>query len=182
VSSADEYKQKPLETYEVGHASYAPHRALREDFARGMRQAQICVFDSSLERKLIRKYAQALLSGCVIASDLPTEHEEAMGEFVIRLEPTWNIERIELEINTYLDQPQRLHQMALDGFAYARRHLTTTAKISDMLRLADAHRAGARGYDHAHSFSSRCRSYAGNVPPPPWCNKKEGHRGLEDKL
>ncbi len=182
VSSADEYKQKPLETYEMGHASYAPHRALREDFARGMRQAQICVFDSSLERKLIRKYAQALLSGCVIASDLPTEHEEAMGEFVIRLEPTWNIERIELEINKYLDQPERLHQMALDGFAYARRHLTTTAKISDMLRLADAHRAGARGYDHAHSFSSRCRSYAGNVPPPPWCNKKEGHRGLEDKL
>ncbi|BEJ14168.1 hypothetical protein CspHIS471_0313420 [Cutaneotrichosporon sp. HIS471] len=140
------------------------------------------VWTISLERKLIRKYAQALLSGCVIASDLPTEHEEAMMGLVIRLEPTWDIDRIQAEINKYLAQPEVLHQMALDGFAYARKHLTTTAKISDMLRLVEAHRSGARGYDHAHSFSSRCRSYSGHVPPPPWCNKQEGHRGLEDRL
>ncbi|BEI83334.1 hypothetical protein CcaverHIS002_0312020 [Cutaneotrichosporon cavernicola] len=182
INSADEYKQTPLETYEIGHPSYQRHRELRHDFARGMRTAQICVFDSSLERKLIRKYAQALLSGCVIASDLPTEHEEAMMGLVIRLEPTWDIERIEAEINKYLAQPEVLHQMALDGFAYARRHLTTTAKISDMLRLVEAHRSGVRGYDHAHSFSSRCRSYSGHAPPPPWCDNQEGHRGLEDRL
>lgn len=181
VDAAAEYRQTPLETYELGHASYARHRHIRADFARGMRTAQICVFDSSLERKLIRKYAQALLSGCVIAADLPTEHEEAMSSFVIPLEPAWGIERIEAEINSFLAQPERLQQMAMDGFAYARGHLTTTHKVSDMLRLADRHRAGARGYDHAHSFSSRCRSYAGDAPPPPWCVGEGGHRGLEDR-
>jgi len=44
-----------LETYTPGHWSYETHRRLREDFAKGMREARICVFDSSLERKMIRK-------------------------------------------------------------------------------------------------------------------------------
>jgi hypothetical protein len=72
------------------------------------------------------QYAQALLSGCVIAADIPTEHEEALRHFVIPLKPTWEIERIHQEINGYLADPERLHQMAMDGFAYARRYLTTT--------------------------------------------------------
>lgn len=44
-----------METYIPGHWSYENHRKLREDFAKGMRDARICVFDSSLERKMIRK-------------------------------------------------------------------------------------------------------------------------------
>ena len=72
------------------------------------------------------QYAQALLSGCVIAADLPTEHEEHLGNFVIRLEQHWDREPIEQEIKTYLDQPELLERMALEGFAYARSHLTTT--------------------------------------------------------
>lgn len=181
VNTPDEFRQHPLETYTPGHETYSAHRALREDFARGLRTAQICVFDASVERKLIRKYAQALLSGCVVAADLATEHEEAMGKFVIKLHPKWKIERIEQELNEHLADPQRLHQMALDGFAYARQHLTTTGKVMDVLRMADAHNAGARGYDHAFSFSSRCRSYFGDAPPPPWC-VGQSFRGLEDQL
>jgi hypothetical protein len=140
VGVPDEAKQHPLETYAKGHELYAKHESLREDFARGMREAKICVFDASLERKLIRKvgstcqyarlcslqYAQALLSGCVIAGDLPTEHEEDLERFVIKLKPSWSIERIEEEIQKFLDQPDKLHQMALDGMIYARQHLTTT--------------------------------------------------------
>lgn len=147
VHVPEETRSNPLETYELGHETYATHRAIRADFATGMRTAQICVFDSSLERKLIRKYAQAFLSGCVVAGDLPTEHEQVLSNFVIPLEPTWDIDRIHAQINTYLADPARLHQMALDGFAYARKHLSTTSKLSGMLRLVDAHRAGFRGYD-----------------------------------
>jgi hypothetical protein len=55
-------------TYEQGHKAYVHHEALREDFAKHMRETRICVFDSSLERKMIRKYAQALLAGCVVVS------------------------------------------------------------------------------------------------------------------
>jgi hypothetical protein len=77
-------------------------------------------------QRLTEKYAQALLSGCVIAADLPTEHEENLGNFVIRLEQHWGVEEIAKQIQTYLDQPDLLERMALEGFAYARSHLTTT--------------------------------------------------------
>ncbi|KAK4686530.1 hypothetical protein P7C73_g3598, partial [Tremellales sp. Uapishka_1] len=125
---SDEARDHPLETYSVGHEYYAAHERTREEFAQAMREAKICVFDSSLEKKMIRKvgtssgekltmqYAQAFLSGCVVASDLPTEHEEALSEFVIPLDTRWDIERINLEIQGYLDQPERLHQMAVNAF------------------------------------------------------------------
>jgi hypothetical protein len=60
--------EDPMVTYEQGHKAYVHHEALREDFAKHMRETKICVFDSSLERKMIRKYAQALLAGCVVVS------------------------------------------------------------------------------------------------------------------
>ncbi len=62
------YYDQPLETYRLGHPVYDKHERTRADFARGMRESKICVFDASLERKMIRKYAQAMLSGCVIVS------------------------------------------------------------------------------------------------------------------
>lgn len=143
--AAEEARRNPLETYQPGNPSYARHIFLREDFARAMRETRICVFDSSLERKTIRKvsqkafasaskswsrlryqYAQALLSGCVIAADLPTEHTPSLRKFIIPLQPDWPIEQIEATIRGYLSDSARLEQMALDGFAWARATLTTT--------------------------------------------------------
>jgi hypothetical protein len=74
----------------------------------------------------MKQYAQALLSGCVIAGDIPTEHEGPLSKFMIKLQPSWNIERIEMEIQKYLDNPEKLQQMALEGFIYARSYLTST--------------------------------------------------------
>jgi hypothetical protein len=62
----------------------------------------------------------------VVASDLPTEHEDALAGFVIVLKPTWGIERIHEELQWYLDRPEVLHQMAVDGLIYARKQLTST--------------------------------------------------------
>lgn len=120
------------------HEYYAQHERLREDFAAGMRTSRICVFDASLERKMIRKYAQAFLSGCVVVSchqaawtnhqagDLPTEHETALSKFMIVLKPSWDIERINREIQWHLDRPEVMQRKALEAFAYARRYLTNT--------------------------------------------------------
>ena len=72
------------------------------------------------------QYAQAFLSGCVVAGDIPTEQEDQLSSFMIKLQPSWDIERIETEIQKYLDDPERLQQMALEGFVYARRYLTST--------------------------------------------------------
>ncbi|WVQ95996.1 hypothetical protein IAU59_003096 [Kwoniella sp. CBS 9459] len=178
VSVPSSARDDPLETYELNHEYYETHLKLREDFARGMRESKICVFDASLERKMIRKYAQALLSGCVIAADLPTEHEEALSKFVIPLKTTWNIEKINAALRYHLDRPELLQQMAMDGLVYARQHLTTTNKVTHLLQMADHYRQGSRGYEFPYGFSMRCRSYwSGDAYRPPWCS---GHRGLEE--
>ncbi|GHJ89456.1 hypothetical protein NliqN6_5858 [Naganishia liquefaciens] len=170
--------EDPMVTYEQHHPAYQHHEALREDFAKHMREAKICVFDSSLERKMIRKYAQALLAGCVVAGDIPTESEDVLSEFIIDLKPTWNIDQINAELARHLQDDAALETKAKLGFAYARKYLTNTNKISDMIRLVDQYRSGARGYDLPNGFSLRCRSYWGDDEAwrPPWCT---GARGLE---
>jgi hypothetical protein len=41
---------------------------------------------------MIRKWAQALLSGCVVAGDIPTDREDELREFMIELKQGWPIE------------------------------------------------------------------------------------------
>lgn len=139
--------QDPLETYTLNHPYYTKHIRGRQAFAQGLRESKICVFDSSLERKMIRKYTQAFLSGCVVAGDIPTEHEEALSKFVIRLHPDWKIEQIDEALEQALDDPDELQRKAFLAFAYARKYLTNTRKISDMLKLVDDYNDGSRGYD-----------------------------------
>lgn len=55
IAIPKEATEQPLETYEKSHAYYRTHERLREDFANGMRTSRVCVFDSSTERKMIRK-------------------------------------------------------------------------------------------------------------------------------
>nr|XP_019043618.1 hypothetical protein I302_08198 [Kwoniella bestiolae CBS 10118]OCF22548.1 hypothetical protein I302_08198 [Kwoniella bestiolae CBS 10118] len=180
VSVPSSAREQPLETYELGHEYYQTHLKLREDFANGMRTSKICVFDASLERKMIRKYAQAFLSGCVVASDLPTEHEESLSKFVIPLKSTWNIEKINEVLNHYLENDELLQQMAMDGFIWARQHMTTSNKVTHLLKMGDHYRAGSRGYEFPYGFSMRCRSYwSGDAYRPPWC-AQGGYRGLEE--
>jgi hypothetical protein len=59
-----------LETYEIGHEVYKRHLELREDFAGGMRESSICVFDASLERKMIRKVGDCKLFNADLSADI----------------------------------------------------------------------------------------------------------------
>lgn len=76
-------------TYIPGHMSYARQRAKRTEFAEGMRNAQICVFDSSMEKKAIRKYAQAFLSGCVVAADRTLDHFSSLDDIETKARSTF---------------------------------------------------------------------------------------------
>ena len=57
------------------------------------------------------------------------------------------MERIQQELDKYLADEEKLHQMAMDGISYARRWLTSTRKVSEVLRMAKEYREGVRGYD-----------------------------------
>ncbi|KAL7414198.1 hypothetical protein BDY24DRAFT_414418 [Mrakia frigida] len=174
------------EWYEENSPLLAKHLELRGGFAGAMRETKICVFDASLERKLIRKYAQAFLSGCVVATDIPTDQEVELKQFVIELKPTWSIERINAAIDLALQDPEELQRKAMLAFAYARAHLTNGAKVEGMLKLWEGYsKKGWRGYDYGRGFSLRCRQYwAGeNAYRPPWCSPLAwmGEEGTYDR-
>jgi hypothetical protein len=116
----------PLETYSIDHPYYTQHMRMRKDFANALRTTKICVFDSSLARKLVRKYSQSFLSGCVVAGDIPTEHEEALDKFVIKLHPDATIEQIDEILKNALLDEEELKRKAFLAFAYARKYLTFT--------------------------------------------------------
>jgi hypothetical protein len=153
--------KRPLRTYRPGHPSYRRHVQKRQEFAEGMRNAQICVFDASMEKKAIRKYAQAFLSGCVVAADcelkqycsrlvldtdfvctgaVPTEHEAAFRDFMIVLRPKAHIEEINTIIYEALQDPLELQRKALAAFLYAREFLTNTRKVDRMIDDAEAYK------------------------------------------
>lgn len=57
----------------------AEARRVAKEWSQGMRETKICVFDSSIERKTIRKFNEAFLSGCVVASDIPSEMGKSLN-------------------------------------------------------------------------------------------------------
>jgi len=59
----DDKSLPPATTYDPHSMLTAHHRDMTASFADSMRNSQICLFDASMEKKMIRKYSQAMLSG-----------------------------------------------------------------------------------------------------------------------
>ena len=138
-----------------------------------------------MEKKAIRKYAQAFLSGCVVAADskyhrpilgyiltsetlsVPTEQEEAFRNFMIPLRTDASIEEINRVIYDALLDPFELQRKALEAFAYAREYLTNSRKVDRILHDMEMYREGERGYSFAMPLSLSCRKYWKLTVP--WC-------------
>ncbi|KAJ3342711.1 hypothetical protein HDU93_001283 [Gonapodya sp. JEL0774] len=137
----------------VMHERYAAYTA-------ALRHTQICVFDSTVIRKAIRKFHEAMLSGCVVASDLPDEmHNEMWRGVVIELDPAWTAERIQQELAWFLERPMLLRAMAVEAFRRARMGMTCAGKVDSLLDMAARARRGDVGYHMPYGFRGVCRRY-----------------------
>ncbi|EGG00690.1 uncharacterized protein MELLADRAFT_111563 [Melampsora larici-populina 98AG31] len=144
--------------------SHDLQRKILQDFSKNMRQSKICVFDGSIEGKFIRKFSQAMLSGCVIASDLPNDHDTILKNNIIELKLNSTIEEINKAIKAALLDETELKRKASVLLRYARQHLTSTRELDLMIESADRYRNGERGYWFPTAFSAFCRRY--NVEDP----------------
>lgn len=151
------------------------HRETRSAYAEAIRHTKICVFDGSMERKLIRKYMEAMLAGCVVAADVPTEMDLELQKLILPLDAKWNESRIETTLKGYLADTDDLRERSLRSFIYARRHFTCQSKLDNIVDVAERFWAGERGYIFPNGFSAVCRRY-GVYPRhdnityrPPWC-------------
>eukprot|EP00276_Gloeochaete_wittrockiana_P002406 CAMPEP_0184671896 /NCGR_PEP_ID=MMETSP0308-20130426/85777_1 /TAXON_ID=38269 /ORGANISM="Gloeochaete witrockiana, Strain SAG 46.84" /LENGTH=522 /DNA_ID=CAMNT_0027119117 /DNA_START=107 /DNA_END=1675 /DNA_ORIENTATION=+ len=135
-----------------------------------MAHSKICVFDSSVERKAMRKFFEAFLSGCVVASDLPYELEEELRDVVIQLHVNDTDDVIERKLFEALLDPVELRRKASKAMAIAHRQFTCHSKIERLLRYADEYNSGFRGYYFPFGFRMGCHSYLKPLTRPnKWC-------------
>ncbi|KAL7005668.1 hypothetical protein EMMF5_004750 [Cystobasidiomycetes sp. EMM_F5] len=162
-------------------------------FAADLRRTKICVFDGSVQKKAIRKYMQASLTGCVIAGEIPDEHQEILRPNMVELKASWPMSRINAILREALADPAELQRKASTMFAYASQHWTSLHEMDNILDLAERYRAGERGYASTVDFASVCRDYfaPNEMNPvylltpemmeaypifryvPPWCTGKD---------
>ena len=74
--------------YVPHHAAVAAAEAQIRDYLTAVAHSRICLFDSSVVRKGLAKFFEALMGGCVPASDLPLEMEDVLQDAMIVLDPT----------------------------------------------------------------------------------------------
>lgn len=163
--------------YIIDDPSISHLAAVPREWAKGMRETKICVFDSSSERKTIRKFNEAFLSGCVVASDIPTEFEELFSNVIIKLNASMTAEEIDSVLRQALERPDLLEQMAIEAFKRARSYFSCKRKVDKLLEAASRYMNGERGYWFPYGYSATCRSYATESKYyqenyPAWCVDK----------
>lgn len=165
----------PLD-YEVQAASVQPMQKQFEAYFRSLQTSKICMFDSSIVRKGIAKYFEALMAGCVVAADLPLELEEVLSEAMILLQASDSPQTIADKVNAALADPAGLQRKAARGAQIARQHFTCEHKLERILDAAEEYRAGVRGYHFPFGFRIGCHSYfpSDNRPAHPWCSSPSG--------
>ncbi|KAJ3331877.1 hypothetical protein HDU76_001965 [Blyttiomyces sp. JEL0837] len=154
-----------------------PHVAhlfrIQQSYAEQLRQTQICIFDSSVVRKAIRKYHEAFLSGCVVAGDIPLEMENTFRDVVIPLRLDMSASEIQATLDEYVHDTERLAWMAVEGFRRARAVWTCRAKVDRLLEAAGKIKGGEKGYWFPFEFSATCREYPwsrNEEDKSPWCS------------
>mmetsp|Transcript_24596 Transcript_24596/g.40493 ORF Transcript_24596/g.40493 Transcript_24596/m.40493 type:complete len:503 (-) Transcript_24596:219-1727(-) len=151
--------------------SYVSHiKVANKDYFHKMAHSKICIFDSTVERQAVRKFFEAFLVGCVVASDLPFEMEEEFRDVIIQLDAADSDKAIQAKLASALADPVELRRKAARAMALAHRYFTCHSKVERMLKYVDDYRKGFRGYYFPFGFRIGCHSYLKPYARPnKWC-------------
>jgi hypothetical protein len=149
-------RRHPLNTSTAHYHLYAQNP---KEFGKAMRESWICIFDSSIIRKTIRKYMEAMLSGCAIAGDIPFDFPDEYKDIIIPLDANWTYVKIDHVLQTHLDNKEDLVNRIERGLALARSEFICEKKVDRILNVVDGYRSGWRGYQFPTSFRIDCNLY-----------------------
>lgn len=142
----------------------------QEKYADLLRKSVICIFDSSIVRKSIRKFMESLMSGCVIASDLPFEMEEVFRDIIIPLQSNYTEGELMHVLMEAVKDPVELRRKAAMGIIMAKKYFTCRKKIDSILDIVDEYNKGFRGYKLSFGVRLGCHSYLYPFDKPNvWC-------------
>jgi hypothetical protein len=156
------------EEYNPNSALTINHRKQQSKYATVLGTSRICIYDSSVIRKMIRKFIESAMSGCVIASDMPLEMWVELKPFVIELPHNSTALQIAEIINAAQEDLPDLAPRSAEEVKWATSSATCVHKIKTILSAVDAYRAGKRGYYFPHSVALDCYSTLDGVKPS-WC-------------
>jgi len=155
-------KYQPYMEYTKAH-----YRAYA-NFLGEMANTKLCVFDSSVARKSIRKYYEAMVAGCVIVADVPMDSFDEVGRNMIQIPHTLRSrEKFVQAVKLALGKgDQELQSMAQRARNVALKRFTCLSKVDRLLDDAHDYRRGRRGYKFPFSTSLECHHYLGLHPHP----------------
>jgi hypothetical protein len=156
--------------YDVNDPRIVKVMGVQKAFAEMMSEAAVCAFDSKSIKVLLRKYPEAMMTGCPILADLPGELQDvvkpAIFEVPLPLPHTFSLRDF---INKAIEDERGRALKGAYGMLAALEHLTCHAKIERWLDLVDMYRGGAKGYVYPFAHSVTCAKYLGYAPPHGWC-------------
>lgn len=168
VSASD---MVPPDSYVPHAAAISPLEQQFEAYYAAIRHSKICMFDSSIVHKSIAKYFEAMMSGCVVAADLPLEMQNVLSQAMVILDQQDSPAVIAAKVNAALADPTELLRKATAGISLAQQYFTCEHKLERILDAAGEYRAGQRGYVFPFGFRIGCHSYfpADHRPANAWC-------------
>ena len=150
-----------------------------------MGAARICVFDSMIRRKLIRKFLLSWLYGCVPAADMPHDMPPHYRSAMIPLSTSLSQDELIRTLTSAYGDLTRLQIMVDLGIEIVARVYACDVQVAHVLSVL-AHRRAADvshgGVYLPYGFELTCGSvypYAQDEPPLSWCKAKLGLRLAE---
>jgi hypothetical protein len=163
--------------YNASEPRVAAVAAQMRRFAGVLGGAAACAFDSQSMRLLLRKYPEAMLTGCPIFATLPWELTALVAPAVF--EVRWPFPagyNLSAHIDSVLlDAPGRALKGAY-GMLAARAVLSCHAKADRWLDAVEAFRAGGRGVHFPFERRVGCADYPSFPLPHSWCYHTSGDR------
>ncbi|WVQ85737.1 hypothetical protein IAT38_007904 [Cryptococcus sp. DSM 104549] len=140
--------------------------------AKTMRKAGICLFEGWQDGLLDERMAQALLSGCIVATVPPQSAHDVLDPIILPLPVPVAADGSPLPLPVSVLDPlrretstQELKIRALKGFIAARHRLVPRSRTKSVWEAVKRSEEGGRGYEFPHGFRWDCSS----AVKPPWC-------------
>ena len=160
-----------IQAHQYFHPGYG-NRSVNayQDYVQALQHSKICIFDSSIVKKAIRKFMEAFMSGCVVASDLPHEMRDLIKDNIIELDEADNATIIANKISLAMADQQMLRAKAARSIEVAMSYWTCAHKLDRLLYFASEYSRGFRGYLLPFSVTIGCNAFQADGKRAAWCS------------
>lgn len=126
-------------------------------YARQLRRAKVCLFDSSIYRYAVRKFVEAALAGCLVVSDMPSERQAEFIETIVVVDNKASAAEIATTVRWWVSHDEARARRVARARAVALEKYTCRKMVVDTLsQHVPAFSNGDFGIAMPHPFRESC--------------------------